>query len=65
MVKLSLCFQDVENSEETTVCVKKGVFDLEYLQGLLFEKSKQAYKFTTSKNRVRKYSKFKVVINFD
>ena len=42
MVKLSLCLHDVEHSEETTVCVKKGVFNLEYIQGLLFEKSKQA-----------------------
>ena len=45
--------------EETSVFVKKGVFNLAYIQGLSFEKSKEPDKFRVSKTRksARKASK--------
>ena len=45
----------------------KGVLNLECIQGLLFEKSKQPDKFTASETckSVRKYPKLEVVINFN
>ena len=59
MVRLNLSLDDVGNCEETTPFVKKGVLNLPYIQGVLFEKSKQPDKSTTSKTRisVRKLSK--------
>ena len=59
MVRLNLSLDDVGNCEETTAFAKKGVLNLPYIQGVLFEKSKQPDKFTTSKTRisVRKLSK--------
>ena len=59
MVRLNLCLDDVGNCEETTAFVKKGVLNLPYIQGVLFEKSNKPDKFTTSKTRrsVRKLSK--------
>ena len=41
MVRLNLCLDDIGNREETTVFIKYGVLNLAYIQGLLFEKSKQ------------------------
>ena len=50
MVRLNLSLDDVRNYEETTAFIKKGVLNLEYIQGLSFEKSKQPDKFTASNN---------------
>ena len=59
MVRLNLSLDDVGNCEETTPFVEKGVLNLPYIQGVLFEKSNKPDKFTTSKTRrsVRKLSK--------
>ena len=55
MVRLSLSSDDVRNCKETTTfvkeckkiieCKKKGILNLTYKQGLLFEKSKEPHKF--------------------
>ena len=57
MVRLILSSDDVTNCKETTF-VKKGVLNLPYIQGLLFEKSKQLDKFIVKTCKsVRKVSK--------
>ena len=55
MVRLNLSSDNVRNCEETTMflkesekiikCKEKGIFNLAYKQGLLFEKSKEPDKF--------------------
>ena len=49
MVRLNLSLDDVRNCKETTTfvkeCKKKGILNLAYKQGLLFEKSKELHKF--------------------
>ena len=72
MVGLNLSSDNVRNCEETTmfekVCKKKGILNLAYKQGHLFEKSKEFDKFKEiyKKNdaskihkKVRKVSKTK------
>ena len=57
--KVTMMLKPLQNCEETTVFVKKKVYNLTYKQGLLFEKSKQPNRFTASKTckSVRKVSK--------
>ena len=51
MVRLNSSLHDVGNCEETTSFPKNGVLNLAYIQGLSFEKSKEANKFRVIKTR--------------
>ena len=64
MVRLNLSSDNVRNCKETTTfvkecekiieCKKKGILNLTYKQGLLFEKSKEPDKF---KEMYKKWSR--------
>ena len=65
-LRLNLSLDDVENCEQTTAFVKKGVLNLAYIQGLSFENFKELDKFRASKTRksARKASKSRSGNNF-